>query len=218
MDQVLTKQNAAIAVNCHAKFNDKDGADAGDDWKKGKPTRVCRSYKLAKHSKYAPEEGIRYDGLYKVVKYWPEKGQAGFIVWRYLLRRDDPAIAPWKEGAKKHKCIYPDDYEEKMQEKENKAKDANSVKGKGKGKGKSSKSIALKRKRDDSDEVQEEEEEQVKKAKVEEEPEEPEVYEIKPEFKEAIAKDVKNKKLWDSVLTHQAETEYFWLEKVQEVS
>lgn len=25
----------------------------------------------------------------QVVKYWPEKGQSGFIVWRYRLRRDD---------------------------------------------------------------------------------------------------------------------------------
>ena len=37
-----------------------------------------------------------------MVKYWPQKGKAGFIVWRYLLRRDDPAPAPWtKEGKKR---------------------------------------------------------------------------------------------------------------------
>lgn len=42
---------------------------------------------------------VRYDGLYKVVKYYPEKGKSGFIVWRYLLRRDDNVPAPWtKEG------------------------------------------------------------------------------------------------------------------------
>ena len=28
-------------------------------------------------------------GLYKVVRYWPEKGKKGVIVWRYLFRRDD---------------------------------------------------------------------------------------------------------------------------------
>ena len=40
-------------------------------------------------SKYAPKEGNRYDGIYKVVKYWPQKNKDGFIVWKYLLRRDD---------------------------------------------------------------------------------------------------------------------------------
>ena len=47
----------------------------------------------------------RYDGIYRVVKYYPEKGQAGFIVWKFLLRRDDPAPAPWEEGAKKYSCV-----------------------------------------------------------------------------------------------------------------
>jgi hypothetical protein len=31
----------------------------------------------------------------QVVKYWKAKGQSGFYVWRYLLRRDDPEPAPW---------------------------------------------------------------------------------------------------------------------------
>ena len=30
--------------------------------------------------------------FFKVVKYWPEKGKSGFIVWRYLLRRDDEVM------------------------------------------------------------------------------------------------------------------------------
>lgn len=35
----------------------------------------------------------------QVVKYWPEKGKSGFLVWRYLLRRDDTEPEPWtKEG------------------------------------------------------------------------------------------------------------------------
>ncbi len=41
-----------------------------------------RSEKLRKHSKYAPEEGCRYDGIYKLVRYWTEKGRSGFYVWR----------------------------------------------------------------------------------------------------------------------------------------
>jgi len=36
-----------------------------------------------------------------VVKYWPEKGKSGFIVWRYLLRRDDPSPAPWTKAGKR---------------------------------------------------------------------------------------------------------------------
>ena len=62
---------------------------------------------------------IRYDGIYKVVKYWPQKGQAGFLVWRYLLRRDDEAPAPWtKEGKKRieeggwGEMQYPENYQE----------------------------------------------------------------------------------------------------------
>ena len=108
-DQKLEKNNLAIAMNCNAPIDKVKGAEA-KDWKKGKPIRVIRSAKLKKHSKFAPEEGNRYDGIYKVVKYWPEPGRAGFLVWRYLLRRDDPSLAPWEEGAKKFECIgLPDD-------------------------------------------------------------------------------------------------------------
>ena len=32
------------------------------------------------------------DFILQVVKYWPEKGKSGFIVWRYLLRRDDEVL------------------------------------------------------------------------------------------------------------------------------
>ena len=34
-DQTLIKANAAIAKNCHSKFDAENGGDAGDDWKKG---------------------------------------------------------------------------------------------------------------------------------------------------------------------------------------
>ena len=88
-DQTLTRSNKAIALNCNAPFNDKEGAEA-KDWKKGRPIRVCRSEKFAKHSKFAPAKGVQHDGLYKVVKYWPHKGKSGFIVWRYEFARDDP--------------------------------------------------------------------------------------------------------------------------------
>ncbi len=41
---------------------------------------VVQNYKGQKSSECAPEEGNRYDGIYKVVKYWPEKNKNGFIV------------------------------------------------------------------------------------------------------------------------------------------
>lgn len=93
-----------MALNCNVKFNDKIGGEA-EDWRKGKPVRVVRNYKLRKHSKYAPADGNRYDGIYKVVKYYPERGKSGFIIWRYLLRRDDPEPAPWQDGGKEFEMI-----------------------------------------------------------------------------------------------------------------
>ena len=58
-DQTLTSGNAALARNCKAKFDDKNGGDAGDNWKKGEPIRVVRGWKGKKHSKYAPGDGCR---------------------------------------------------------------------------------------------------------------------------------------------------------------
>ncbi|KAL4717783.1 hypothetical protein ACJJTC_000932 [Scirpophaga incertulas] len=117
-DQTLTRENKALARNCAVKLISEDGADAGDNWQNGKPVRVVRSYKMLKHfPKYAPKEGIRYDGIYKVVKYYPEKGLSGFRVWKYLLRRDDPSPAPWEEGAKNYPIVYPDGYLEAEAEK-----------------------------------------------------------------------------------------------------
>lgn len=59
---VLTR---ALALNCNVPVNDKNGAES-KNWKEGKPVRVVRSCKGRKHSKYSPEEGNRYDGIYKV--------------------------------------------------------------------------------------------------------------------------------------------------------
>uniref|UniRef100_A0A671PRF4 E3 ubiquitin-protein ligase UHRF n=1 Tax=Sinocyclocheilus anshuiensis TaxID=1608454 RepID=A0A671PRF4_9TELE len=118
-DQTLTHMNRALALNCDAPLNDKDGAESRN-WRAGKPVRVIRSSKGRRISKYAPEEGNRYDGIYKVVKYWPEIGKCGFLVWRYLLRRDDVEPAPWTpEGIERSKKLglkvqYPPGYLEAM--------------------------------------------------------------------------------------------------------
>ena len=38
---------------------------------------------------------------HQIVKYWPERGKSGFLVWRYQFRRDDPSPAPWTKAGKK---------------------------------------------------------------------------------------------------------------------
>ncbi|NXF39801.1 UHRF2 ligase, partial [Nyctibius bracteatus] len=126
-DQTLTHMNRALALNCDAPLDDKNGAES-KNWRAGKPVRVVRSSKGRRISKYAPEEGNRYDGIYKVVKYWPEIGKCGFLVWRYLLRRDDVEPAPWtSEGIERSKKLglsvqYPEGYLEAMASKEKKDK------------------------------------------------------------------------------------------------
>uniref|UniRef100_A0A6I8SKN7 E3 ubiquitin-protein ligase UHRF n=1 Tax=Xenopus tropicalis TaxID=8364 RepID=A0A6I8SKN7_XENTR len=126
-DQTLTHMNRALALNCDAALNDKDGAES-KNWRAGKPVRVVRSSKGRRISKYAPEDGNRYDGIYKVVKYWPEIGKCGFLVWRYLLRRDDAEPAPWTpEGTERSKNLglilqFPEGYLEAMANKEKKDK------------------------------------------------------------------------------------------------
>ncbi|KAA0719663.1 E3 ubiquitin-protein ligase UHRF2 [Triplophysa tibetana] len=132
-DQTLTHMNRALALNCDAPLNDKNGAESRN-WRAGKPVRVIRSSKGRRISKYAPEEGNRYDGIYKVVKYWPEIGKCGFLVWRYLLRRDDVEPAAWTpEGIDRSKKLglkvqYPPGYLEAMA---NKTKKEVSVRGGG---------------------------------------------------------------------------------------
>ncbi|VVC31263.1 SRA-YDG,PUA-like domain, partial [Cinara cedri] len=113
MNQVLTRSNRALALNCDSELN-VNGAKA-KNWIKGKPVRVIRSSN-SKHSKYAPELGYRYDGLYKVDSYFPVRGLSGYIVWRYVLKRDDPAPAPWTQEStdnmakKGREIIFPENY------------------------------------------------------------------------------------------------------------
>ncbi|KAL0074535.1 PUA-like domain-containing protein [Phycomyces blakesleeanus] len=100
-DQELTRFNLALAKTCAAEVNSEVGAEA-KDWTRSRPIRVCRTQHLAKHNpKYAPEAGVRYDGLYKIVKYWPDTGKSGHNVWRYLFRRHDDEPAPWTQAGKK---------------------------------------------------------------------------------------------------------------------
>ncbi|KAJ1958726.1 hypothetical protein EC988_000131 [Linderina pennispora] len=94
-DQELTRQNLSLARACAAPINADVGAEAAD-WRSSSPIRVCRSYKVAKkHPEFAPAEGVRYDGIYKIYKYRKERGHSGPYVWRFWFRRDDPEPMPW---------------------------------------------------------------------------------------------------------------------------
>lgn len=77
-DQKFKSYNEALRVSCC----------------EGYPVRVVRSAK-EKRSSYAPQEGVRYDGVYRVEKCWLKPGQQRFLVCRYLLIRCDNDPAPW---------------------------------------------------------------------------------------------------------------------------
>ncbi|MBW0473536.1 hypothetical protein O181_013251 [Austropuccinia psidii MF-1] len=91
-DQEFTAMNAALRTSCNTKH----------------PIRVIRGFK--NHSPFAPEEGYRYDGLYKVEKCWREPGQSGFQVCKFAFVRlpNQPKI-PVKAGQEAQaKKIYQD--------------------------------------------------------------------------------------------------------------
>ncbi|XP_025011894.1 E3 ubiquitin-protein ligase ORTHRUS 2 isoform X2 [Ricinus communis] len=77
-DQKFEKLNEALRVSC----------------RKGYPLRVVRSHK-EKRSSYAPETGVRYDGIYRIEKCWRKNGMQGYKVCRYLFVRCDNEPAPW---------------------------------------------------------------------------------------------------------------------------
>ncbi|RZF35109.1 hypothetical protein LSTR_LSTR009415 [Laodelphax striatellus] len=187
-DQELTRYNLALALNCNAPVDPVNGAEA-KDWRKGKPVRVVRNHKVNKHSKYGPQDGNRYDGIYKVVKYYPEKGKSGFIVWRYMLKRDDTAPAPWTKEGKKwieqhglNEMICPEGYEEKPEKKTKKRVLEESLP-------KNTSPI-------------------IKKQKTAS-------FELEKSLENLIKSDTKNKNSWKILLTHVSEGKQKFLNEVQ---
>ncbi len=73
-DQLLMRGNAALAYSCTH----------------GLPVRVVRG--AAHASVFAPARGYRYDGLYRVADYWHDRGQAGFLIWRFRLCKLDASL------------------------------------------------------------------------------------------------------------------------------
>ena len=142
------------------------------------------------------------------MKYWPQKGKAGFIVWRYLLRRDDPAPAPWtKEGKKRMEeggwadIQYPENYLEnqakKLAEKAAKLDEVDKPKGKGK-------------KRKISGDLDTRDSSKQKKVPVAK-------YKVSTEHKEAMKKDKLNVKLWKEVQAKEMKTRKDLVEAVEEI-
>uniref|UniRef100_A0AAQ5X3H6 E3 ubiquitin-protein ligase UHRF n=1 Tax=Amphiprion ocellaris TaxID=80972 RepID=A0AAQ5X3H6_AMPOC len=191
-DQTLTHMNRALALNCDAPLNDKDGAESRN-WRAGKPVRVVRSSKGRRISKYAPEEGNRYDGIYKVVKYWPEIGKCGYLVWRYLLRRDDMEPAPWTpEGVERIKKLglavqYPPGYLSAMANKTKKEACARP----GRGEEAPQKPPS-------------------KRVKIEE------TFQLSEQQQQLIREDTANKKLWDEAMENLKEGPNF-LRKMEQI-
>uniref|UniRef100_A0A673WK55 E3 ubiquitin-protein ligase UHRF n=1 Tax=Salmo trutta TaxID=8032 RepID=A0A673WK55_SALTR len=207
-DQTLTHYNRALALNCDAPINDKDGAESRN-WRAGKPVRVVRSSKGRRISKYAPEEGNRYDGIYKVVKYWPEIGKCGFLVWRYLLRRDDLEPAPWTpEGLERIQKLglavqYPPGYVEAMANKTKKEANARP------GCTRSKKQPGRGRPRLLPLEKKESAEPRAKRLKMEE------AFQLTEQQQSLIKEDQPNKKNWDEAMGHLKEGPNF-LRKVEQ--
>ncbi|XP_067677716.1 E3 ubiquitin-protein ligase UHRF1-like [Haliotis asinina] len=200
-DQVLTRMNKALAKNCNAPINAKNGGDSKEGWRDGKPVRVVRNCKGSRHSKYAPLDGNRYDGIYKIVKYWPEAGKSGFLVWRYLLRRDDPTPSPWSAAGKKRikqmgfEMQYPDGYQEAQALKDKEKEEAAEATPKGRGR--------KKRKAEDSPVST------PKKAKVSQ-------FKIESEQLDKIKEDNVNKKLWEEVMEFTKEGRPKFIQKMEE--
>lgn len=58
----------------------------------GLPVRVVRGWQSG--SPYAPEEGYRYDGLYRVTSYGKKLGIDGFLIWQFRLEAYEDTPTP----------------------------------------------------------------------------------------------------------------------------
>ena len=81
-DQHFEKQNQAL-VTSHLR---------------GLPVRVIRG---GRHREFAPKAGYRYDGLYRVDRYWREAGRDGFQICRFRLEAFDSEELPEKMTSSK---------------------------------------------------------------------------------------------------------------------
>ena len=78
-DQQLSRGNLALVRN----------------FEEGVPVRVVRGPQH--RSIYAPASGYRYDGLFRIDRYWEDRGKDGFRIFRYRLEAADPLWAGDRE-------------------------------------------------------------------------------------------------------------------------
>ncbi len=74
VDQELVRGNLALALNVRS----------------GLPVRVIRG--RDKRSTFSPDEGYRYDGLFRVEEYWKDVGKSGYNIWRFRLRKIEKGL------------------------------------------------------------------------------------------------------------------------------
>ncbi|GAU17628.1 hypothetical protein TSUD_255030 [Trifolium subterraneum] len=79
------QQGKRTCANCRAAIPAKMASN---------PRINAQSHK-EKRSSYAPEAGVRYDGVYRIEKCWRKVGVQGHKVCRYLFVRCDNEPAPW---------------------------------------------------------------------------------------------------------------------------
>ncbi|KAL7305014.1 hypothetical protein TKK_0002803 [Trichogramma kaykai] len=91
--QKLERKNLALAKTC-AVFPEV-GVKA-KNWKLSQPVMVIRKLSLA-NSPYKRSTFFRYDGIYRLIEYSEHKTPSSFNVWRFHLKRDDVAAAPWSK-------------------------------------------------------------------------------------------------------------------------
>ncbi|XP_043230631.1 histone-lysine N-methyltransferase family member SUVH9-like [Amphibalanus amphitrite] len=173
-NQELTRGNLALTKNVETRT----------------PVRVIRGYKL--QSPYAPEEGYRYDGLYWVEKFWLCRGQSGFMVYKYAMKRcEDQPPPPWESGADgdSASCDEPTSENEEEKEEEEKENKVSKAKRGRKGQGRQGRKKEAKAARDvneetpggegDGNEEEEEEAGKEEQQKMEEEDENEIPFELK---------------------------------------
>lgn len=63
----------------------------------GLPVRVVRG--ANGDPEFSPAAGYRYDGLFSVTRYWPDRGQNGYRIWRFELSKiGDPGQGLMESG------------------------------------------------------------------------------------------------------------------------
>ena len=62
----------------HQRLNNRGNRALATSAASGRPVRVLRK----------TEAGYRYDGLYRVVRFWEERGLSGLFVWRFELKKE----------------------------------------------------------------------------------------------------------------------------------